>query len=192
MTLMDIVDAVHDLLPEMKRCAYENVPAPAWLHDRLNKLTQGLLALSRDDLEECGVPDAVKLAAQLLTLLQTFQLTHPSETGEDGEPEEDQADESFGEIRKLHVLLEQAGIPHKFQPHHLGSGWQLVYYGHKGPPAPEPGHTRGLGWGSVVSAIQTPFSYGIEKGLIEVQGLGEVTAPEAFEHIRGHWEGEEA
>ena len=118
----------------------------------------------------------------------------------------DETNDSFQEIQKLDGLLTEAGIPHDFFPHFLGAGFQLVYYGHKGKPQPQPGVTHGPGVGAVCSAVETNFSYGHENDRIEIAGLlseeekrelldtvkGNLTAEDVFERIKKHWMEEES
>lgn len=106
----------------------------------------------------------------------------------------------YQEIRRLDRMLTEAGIPHYFGPHDM-DGYQLVYYGHKGPPTPEPGVRLGVGVGAVCSALECRGSYGHEHDRIEISGLltddekrrlrdtvmGDLTAEEVFARIHAHW-----
>ena len=106
----------------------------------------------------------------------------------------------YQEIRKLDAMLTEAEIPHELRPHMAG-GYQLVYYGRQGKPVAPPGHFYGLGYGSVCSVLQTPFSYGHEEGLMEICGLitqeecerlgdtvlGGCSAEDVFARIAEHW-----
>ena len=108
------------------------------------------------------------------------------------------------EILKLHRMLEEAGIPHKITPRFLVGGHHLAYYGHSGPPAPEPGVVHGPGVGAACTVIQGPGTIGYEEGLLEISGLltdeeyeldsviGGLTADDVFQRIRSHWLSEEA
>ena len=93
------------------------------------------------------------------------------------------------EMARLVRMLYDEGIPCKF------TGSQLVYYGHAGPPKPEPGHIYGPGWGSVLSVIAN--GYGRDEGLLEAMGLiwdadGWLHADEIFAAIKQHWDREES
>ena len=93
------------------------------------------------------------------------------------------------EIIKLLCMLLDAGIPCKF------TGFQVVYYGHAGPPKPKSGCIFGPGWGSVCSVIS--FGYGRDEGLLEAKGLlwdanGWLTASDIFPAIKEHWDREAA
>ncbi len=186
----ELLDAARSIVPELLRCMDSGTHVSAGLRDSVREIRDELYR-NAVDVKETD-PKAFSVLIRLHYRLDKLLLQCDSRCKSGKEPEkaaqETAPKDPWAEIRTLHRLLEEAGIPHRFLPHITGSGYQLVYYGHQGPPAPVPGRIHGPGLGSVYSAIQTPASYGHEEGLIEVQGLGEVTAQKAFEAIRRHWE----
>ena len=123
---------------------------------------------------------------ELMALLQQMNANRPKR--------------EFNEIKKLDKLLTDANIPHEFEEDEILGGGQLVYYGPKGKPTPEPGTYMGAGIGAVCSAIENGGSYGNEEDLIEISGLltdeeyeensvkGYLTADDVFKRIKAHWE----
>ena len=94
----------------------------------------------------------------------------------------------YNEIFKLKSMLEENHIPFEWLEHNdLRNGYQICY--------PEEDGKR------VCSVIEHSFSYGNEKGLLEIQGLltadeeecdsvlGNLTADDVFQRILSHWEG---
>ena len=92
---------------------------------------------------------------------------------------------TYQEIRLLHALLDEAGIPHTFKPHHFGSGYQILYT----DQSPEEQSN---------SVIQNEISFGHEYDLLEARGKqvadnddgdtrGCLTAREIFRRIRADW-----
>ena len=96
--------------------------------------------------------------------------------------------QNYNEIFNLHKMLNDAKIPHTFQPFR-GIGWQIIY--------PSDDDKR------VMDAVEHSFSYGAEKDLLEIMGLltdeelthdtvlGGLTAEEVFKRIKTHWENKE-
>lgn len=90
----------------------------------------------------------------------------------------------YTEIKRLHKMLDEAGIPHTFEK--FMDGWQVCY------PSND---------GRVMDAIQHFGSYGRDQNLLEIMGLltpeeaqhdsvaGWLTAENVFERIREHYEG---
>lgn len=89
----------------------------------------------------------------------------------------------YKEIKKLHKLLDDAGIAHRY--HALYDGYQVEY--------PMAARFRKL------SAVEHCISYGHDRDLIEIMGLltkeeekvdsvlGYQTAQQVFERIQKHW-----
>lgn len=87
------------------------------------------------------------------------------------------------EIRKLHQMLTETGIPHEIEVLH--GGYHISYPGQED-----------LG----CSVIQHRYSYGRDQGLLEIDGLltseeqrvdnvaGWLTAEDVFGRIKAHWE----
>lgn len=114
--------------------------------------------------------------------------------GQSQEEETDTISDVQDELCKLHMMLKDAGIPHKY----LGN--QIVYYGLEDAPKPVPGMIYGAGIGSVCSVID--YGYGSDEGLLEIYGLlteeeydetgdfvlGSLTAENVFERINKHLE----
>lgn len=101
----------------------------------------------------------------------------------------------YTEIFKLKEMLEKNNIPHRFIDRKdeyvtVKEAWQILY--------PNVNHPTD----SVCSCIQTPYSYGGERNLLEIRGLltdeeyeynsvvGWLTAEEVFERIKKHYEGD--
>ena len=93
----------------------------------------------------------------------------------------------YTEIKKLHKMLSEAGIPHTFEKNM--DGWQVCY-----PDVPRVSDE------CVMDAIQHYGSYGKDENLLEIMGLlteeeaeqdsvaGWLTAENVFERIKKHWE----
>lgn len=94
----------------------------------------------------------------------------------------------YTEIKRLHAMLDEAGIPNDFWA--TDAGYEKSY--HLCYPDVEKGVT-------VCSVIQSPFSYGGEDNRLEIMGLltdeereeddvvGWLTAEEVFARIAFHW-----
>ncbi len=188
MTLDEIQRALNGLEPELERCRRQGILPPVDLLARLDHIWLELKnsASTRERNDSLRFVELLIMAEELRAMLQDDPPCR-EEAGESG----DAGGDPWAEIRRLHRLLEEAGIPHRFVPHFLGAGFQVLYFGRKGPPEVKPGHQPGPAFGAVCSAIQTPFSEGHERGLIEVLEQGAVDARSVFESIRRHWEEEE-
>ena len=131
------------------------------------------------------------------TLIQDFlrMLQWAQEIKEQRQSERAEAGtEMTDQLYKLHEMLDDAGIPHKYL------GGQLVYYGPEGEPDRAPGAFYGAGVDSVCSVID--YGYGSDEGLLEISGLmteeeyeetgdsvlGWLTAENVFERIKKHFE----
>lgn len=100
--------------------------------------------------------------------------------------------DKYKAIHKLHEMLDEAGIPHKFC--RQMDGYQVVYYG---GPVPEPTPGAGNAWGSKGDAIEHSYSYDNENDLLEVAGClsreddprrSGLTAEEVFRRIKEDYE----
>lgn len=103
------------------------------------------------------------------------------------------------EIKKLHKLLTEEGIPHDFAPHDAG-GYRISYFGNKDIPEAKYDIYHSHILEAICSAIETPKSLGNEEDKIEISGLlsseerdhdfilGYLTAENVFERIKTHWE----
>lgn len=109
---------------------------------------------------------------------------------------------TISQIGKLHDMLVEAGIPHKYLDRFPGIGKQIVYFGHKGEPEKKPGVIYGAGYGAICSVIAD--GYGSKEGLLEISGLltteeyektrdsvlGYLSAENVFDRIKKHYESE--
>lgn len=96
-------------------------------------------------------------------------------------------DERYKEIKRLHVMLQAARIPHTFAK--IFDGYQICY--------PCGGKER------VADAVEHFGSYGSENDLLEIMGLltpedakgnsvlGHLTAEDVFERMRKHYQEED-